>query len=499
MMRTYPHAHAANASKEQQVWDVLRAYRKSAQKISNDQWKTFFLTGSLEQDGPICPTSHEISRRYQQTCQRQVVGTLKSWLSSRKNDFVKLVTHSSLWKDQSEASLQLRIQLLYINKYGLWFKDHVIMRGEVIPGVVMRLARNLFRRLMNLHNKPSFRHVGMALDAKVANVEKPRAARHSKFPHWLTLSTLTPGKPIHIPLRENPHALAAGGDYKAFVQINVRRGTGTLDIARVKDVAPAFPLGSKKPLVIDSIGLDVGLRTLVTTSTGELLGRNLIDRLSQLDSQISRLAAERQRQGLPVRSRRYDALVNRMRSFLKNEMGRVLNGLFGRVHPAKVVIESLDFRSPDLSKRLNRLVQNFGRGWFRQKLSMLSEQHGFLVEEVHAAYSSQTCKSCGYVAKNNRSSQSKFRCHFCGKKMHADSNGAEVIRQRRSRPEYASWKSKRQILQSVIHDFLERWSGWLSRLRVNSDLRLVVEGNPYFRDHRMAIWPAHTTTDQRIP
>ncbi|MBN6739312.1 transposase [Acidithiobacillus sp. MC6.1] len=501
MMRTYPYSHAATAVKERQVWDVLKAYRQSAQQIANDQWKAFFITGSMEKDGPICPADHIISKRYRQTCQRQVVGVLKSWLSNRKNDFRMLVTHSSLWKDQTEAGVHLRIQLLYINKYGLWFRDRVTMRKEVIPPEVMRLARHLFRRLMNLHNKPSFRHVGMALDAKVAKVEKPDKAHHAAFPYWLTLSTLNPGSPIHIPLRENPYALAADGDEKAFVQINVRRGTttggrpGTLDIARIKEAAPVFSLEGPRPQIVDTLGIDVGLRTLVATSMGELLGRNLMDRLSHLDAQISRLAAERQRQRLPVHSRRYDTLVNRLRSFLKNEIGRVLNGLFVRVHPAKVIIESLDFRSPDLSKRLNRLVQNFGRGWFRQKLDMLSEQYGFLVEEVHAAYSSQTCKSCGYVAKNNRSSQSKFCCRFCGKKTHADSNGAEVIGQRRSLPEFALWKSKRQVLQSVINHFLERWSGRLSRMQVNSALRLVVEGNPYFADHRSALWPGNTTAD----
>ena len=31
-----------------------------------------------------------------------------------------------------------------------------------------------------------------------------------------------------------------------------------------------------------------------------------------------------------------------------------------------------------------------------------STQYEFLVEEVHAAYCSQTCRSCGYMAKNNR-------------------------------------------------------------------------------------------------
>ena len=182
MTRTYPYSHAATALKEQQVWEVLKACRQSAQQIANDQWKALFITGSMKKDGPICPPDHIISKRYRQTCQRQVVGVLKSWLSNRKNVFRMLVTHSSLWKDQTEAGVHLRVQLLYINKYGLWFRDRVTMRTEVIPPKVMRLARNLFRRLMNIHNKPSFRYVGMALDAKAAKVEKPDKAQPCRIP-----------------------------------------------------------------------------------------------------------------------------------------------------------------------------------------------------------------------------------------------------------------------------------------------------------------------------
>jgi putative transposase len=501
----YPYSHASNAGKEQTVWAVLREYRRSAQLIANDLWKSLFITGVLDKNAPICSRKHTLSKRYQQTCQYQVTGILKSWLSNCKNDFKSLVIHSSLWEDTTEAGEQLRIQLLFINKHSLWFKDHVQMNKQEVPQSVIRLARTLFRRLMNTHDKPSFKHIGMALDEKVACIEKAHesAAIHTKFPYWLKLATLDSGKPIRIPLYENPYAAEKarnGGQFKPFVQINVRKGNGyngygDLDIARIQEIAPVWPLGLKKPAIVETLGLDVGLRTLVATSAGELLGRNLIDRLSHLDAQITRLAAERQRQGLPVRSRRYDALVNRLRSFLKNEIGRVLNGLFSRVHPAKVVIESLDFRSPDLSKRLNRLVQNFGRGWFRQKLDMLAEQYGFLVEEVHAAYSSQTCKSCDYVAKNNRVSQSRFHCRFCGLKAHADSNGAEVIRQRRSLSEYAPWKSKRQVLQATVLRFLKRWAGRLPSSQVDSALRRVVEGNPYFTGFHTALWPDSTTTD----
>ncbi|MEM4959348.1 MAG: hypothetical protein QXX12_05675, partial [Nanopusillaceae archaeon] len=36
--------------------------------------------------------------------------------------------------------------------------------------------------------------------------------------------------------------------------------------------------------------------------------------------------------------------------------------------PKKIVVEKLDFRSPELSKRMNRLIQNFGKRYIKEKL-----------------------------------------------------------------------------------------------------------------------------------
>ncbi|WP_139354809.1 zinc ribbon domain-containing protein, partial [Escherichia coli] len=40
------------------------------------------------------------------------------------------------------------------------------------------------------------------------------------------------------------------------------------------------------------------------------------------------------------------------------------------------------------------------------------------------AYTSQRCAYCGHTAKENRLSQSKFRCQVCGYTANADVNGA---------------------------------------------------------------------------
>jgi putative transposase len=57
---------------------------------------------------------------------------------------------------------------------------------------------------------------------------------------------------------------------------------------------------------------------------------------------------------------------------------------------------------------------------------------GGILEEVPAAYSSQTCAVCGEVNEASRRSQSKFVCVACGHSDHADVNAAKVLLSRRT-------------------------------------------------------------------
>ncbi|MEM0325264.1 MAG: zinc ribbon domain-containing protein, partial [Candidatus Aenigmatarchaeota archaeon] len=46
---------------------------------------------------------------------------------------------------------------------------------------------------------------------------------------------------------------------------------------------------------------------------------------------------------------------------------------------------------------------------------------------VDPSYTSQMCPVCGYASKENRKSQSNFKCKSCGYKEHADIVGATNI------------------------------------------------------------------------
>lgn len=188
------------------------------------------------------------------------------------------------------------------------------------------------------------------------------------------------------------------------------------------------------------------------------MGRGIIADLTRLDRQITGITRHRMRSGgKPGDSRRYRRLVQRVRGMLRTRINAALNRLVAGHAPAELVVERLNFRSPDLSRRMNRLVQNCGRVMFRAKLADLHDRFGIEAVEVASPYTSQECASCGYVDRRNRLSQSEFRCRFCGSRKHADANAGRVITRRRSAGLGAATRGKAAILAELVRRFCERW------------------------------------------
>src|SRR6202011_3876717 len=79
---------------------------------------------------------------------------------------------------------------------------------------------------------------------------------------------------------------------------------------------------------------------------------------------------------------------------------------------------------------LNRKILDAGWRQFANMVRAKAEEAGRAVVFVKAQYSSQTCAECGYVAAENRRSQTSFVCRHCGHRDHADVNAAKIILKR---------------------------------------------------------------------
>jgi len=471
------------ASKKAQILELIRAWRKGAILLGREQWRLFFETGEFDKmyDMDKITFASVIGNSGRvQMCRRQLVGQLQSWISNRSNEFTDIVKRSTLNDD-------IKHMLHTINRTETWFfRGDVVMRdaGEIIPLEVRKLARSIMRHIMSKHNRPNLFYISMLLDERVAKLEKPtKATQGGKVGYWLKLSTMQKGKRIAVPLLTYEYHEKRKGRVIDGIQINERDGGLTFGV--VSNMSEVYAKSRAEYDDHGAIALDFELSTLFATSEGQLLGQIWLKKLKRYDSLINMIAASQQRAGRKPRdSKRYRALVQDMRGFIRTEVGRVMNKLIEQGKPKELVLERLDFHNPSLSKRLNAILQNCGRSIIRAKLRDFEERYGIKSTEVNPAYTSQTCSFCGYVDKRNRRDQKTFECFWCGHKQHADLNAAKNIGQRRTMPIGSLFQRKAAVLAGLVSGFSERRIRAYGPCRTGSrgapaDPRLI---NSYFKE-----------------
>jgi putative transposase len=434
----------ANAGKEREVLRFVADYRSLAVQIARVQWRQFFETGAANKYAPAKHLNEICGAAPVQMASFQVQEQIDSWLGNRANEFIDRVRASLL----PEAT---RRQLYTVNRYGAWFSRKQI---EGIPPDVRALARSIMRNCMHRHRRPNLANLSPRLDSRVATVELPTKATFAA--RWVKLRLPGRGR-IALPLRSNPLFDERGGDVLPVVQLCIE--AGRLSVRLMQDMAKPFAAiqAAYQPRM-ESLGIDFGLATLVATSAGTMFGCGLIADLKRIDRQLVAIARHRSRSGdKPRNSARYRGLIVRLRGMLRTRINATLNRIVDLHAPAELVVERLDFRSPDLSRRMNRLVQNCGRAVFKQKLSDLKDRFGITAIDVPSPYTSQECSKCHYVDRLNRLTQSEFRCRWCGSAMHADVNAASVVAQRRSLGLGGKWLTKGAILDLLTRQHAERW------------------------------------------
>lgn len=443
--------------------------------LENDEKpKKRVLPTPLGLNDPLSGVKAALGAAQAQMVQGQVMGILRSFISNRQNDFVDIIFGSTI------GDTPLRRQLFTINRAAAWFdlKRPVTVEGEVVPRHVRLLARKIMSHVLSKHRKPSMRHIGMVVDKRIAELTEARGS--TKYDMWLKLDVKASGptRRIQIPLQSHDYFRSRQGIRKKTFQINTDRHSGAIMVGVITDVGEVYA-AKREAYALSATGdksLDFGLVTLFASGEGDLLGQNFLTNLKSVDATISGIARHVQRSGRkPRSSKRYVAHVERLRGFITTELRRVLNRYIAVRKPTTIFLERLNFQSPELSRRMNRILQNCGRSVLKAKLQSLKEEFGVETTEVLSAYTSQTCSCCGYVACTNRKSQAQFACRWCGTSLHADVNAARNIGSERFRSIGSAKRGVRSnVLDMLVKQHVERFNG---EQGAPSDPRL---SNPYF-------------------
>jgi putative transposase len=519
----------------------------------------------------------QLNASYLQCCLSQACASLNNYLANISNKFNDIINQSSI-KDK-ETLHQLRTintNHSWLNKIVDYYplKNRIIIddfgneltikykQAVIIEKPVLILAKKIFISIVghdvyqgkinsNYKDKsklkvsfPSLSKPRLIIDDRLYSLKENE---NNSFDYWLNISTLDKGQRVSIPLMSNEYFELARGNSGKTIELNFihydyqkpvhhHQSLDSND-DRVKKVNRqlSFIFNKKENLdfiqsninydiLVKNVAFDLGLCNFLATSDGELYGQYWLEKLKHYDKQLTQLHADRQyclrkqlgKDKVKFRSKRYDQLVARIRGFIKSETHRILNHYFTtHVNIKTVVIEKLRFSNPDLSKKLNRIIQNFGLKVFKNKLSQLSKLKGFIVEELDPAYTSQECKNCGYVDSKNRLSQSIYKCLCCKKECQADIQAARVNLKRFESTQgeslganhsgntnsinKISYKSlyKSLILRKLKLEFVVEIAGLFSRgIICRRELYALLNKNSYFKDDIKAL--ARTTEAQGV-
>ncbi|SIH24239.1 transposase [Mycobacteroides abscessus subsp. abscessus] len=420
-----------------------------------------------------------LSARQLKSAQNMLHANLSGWLVRLQDRVRELITGSTLPEHEKAVLYRINARKAWW-AVGLelpWILDADRLvpvehnRAATTPGVVylpvtsetLRLARRLVKHAQKRIGFPNLSRVNtLTLDGIVAKTEPAQiATQRGRVDHWLKVATLVRGKPVSVPLVANPRfareldtARARGGKLCAAIQLH--RTEHGVEVSLIIDQPDSTPRTTGAV-----VGIDFGFSSaLFATSSGQLLGRAMLMRLRELDTVLESVTSDLQRRGISLKTDpTYRSLQARIREFVANEIGRLLNRLAAD-DVCELVVERLDFRGGGLSRRMNRLCTRTGRRVLKTRLARLTERHGITITVVPAPYSSQQCSGCGYVHNTNRKTQSRFVCGFCGKKLHADVNASRTVASRRSRPlpDGAGPRSRKNTRRLLDSEHRKRWN-----------------------------------------
>lgn len=204
------------------------------------------------------------------------------------------------------------------------------------------------------------------------------------------------------------------------------------------------------------IGVDLGVKTLATLSTGEFIGNiNKSRRVKQLEKQLRREQRHLARQlqantkgyfttekggrkpiykrplelcsNIRETKRKIKLLYRKLSSTRLNHIHQLTSYLVNQL-PKGIVIEDLNVRGMMKNRHLAKHIQNAMFSEFRRQLEYKCLHYGIQLVVANRFYpSSKTCSYCGNIKSKLNLNERVYKCDSCGLKKDRDLNAAENL------------------------------------------------------------------------
>ncbi|MGB8345079.1 MAG: transposase [Ktedonobacteraceae bacterium] len=298
------------------------------------------------------------------------------------------------------------------------------------------------------------------------NVVKVELSHTDTFDYWLRISTLDKRHPLRVPVKLADYHRDAlkGKTINSSVSLNKRDGTWRLTLT----YDTVIPIKTKPDAPV--VGIDVGIATFLTTSTGKHYGsfhKKLRERQKRDRKKRRRKAKLRaclKKKGVTKLPSTSSKSGQRLARYVRQEINRAVNECLQEHEGYQLAYEQLSVRTMKYKARaMNAYLYASNLGHIPEQLAWVTAKHGIRATKVKSAYSSQECSVCHYVDRTNRPNQQTFCCQVCGHVAHADENAAFNIERRCNDEELHSCidrKAVKALLMRRHQEWRKAHSGW---------------------------------------
>jgi len=303
------------------------------------------------------------------------------------------------------------------------------------------------------------------------NVVALERSHTDTFDYWLRISTLESHHPLRVPVKLADYHREALTDPKtkqrrpinSSVTLNKRDGIWWLTLTYDTIV----PIQTKPDAPV--VGIDVGIATFLTTSTGKHYGtfhgklRERQKRDREKRRRKAKLRACLKKKGVQKLPSTSSKSGQRLARHVRQSINRAVNECVAEHEGYQIAYERLSVRTMKFKARaMNAYLYASNLGHIPEQIAWVTAKQGIAATRVKSAYSSQECSVCHYVDRANRPNQQTFCCKVCGHRMHADENAAINIERRRYDEELRAC-SDRQAVKALLMRRHQEWrkhSGW---------------------------------------
>ena len=197
------------------------------------------------------------------------------------------------------------------------------------------------------------------------------------------------------------------------------------------------------------VGVDVGVRTLLTTSDGDKVDNPRWYRNSQRDLRIALRALQRKPKGSCNRKKALRR-VQRLHEHVKAQREDTLNKIVHRLIAENdlIAIGDLAIRNMVQNGKLAKSILDAGWGYFKQRLLSKAANAGRDVVLVNPACTSKTCAACGAAFEHFTLADRWVTC-ACGLSLDRDHNAAINILKRAGQDVSVLPNVGREVMRAV--------------------------------------------------